>query len=145
MANEQNLMPIEEVNARKTPEERIASASRAGKASAKARREKADLRKMAQQVLDGTYKDKDGKEVTGKELVISGIVANLGTPKGSNWGKSIDLLVKLLGYDKSIEEIDQIKAQTALINAKVNAMTGTDDETLIKLDQVLEQIGEGDA
>lgn len=141
MAKEENLLTPEELNARLTPEERIKNASKAGKASAKARKEKADLRKIAQQVLDGTYTDKNGNEMTGKQLVLNGIIANL-SPKSRNWGKAMDLLVKLLGYDKSIEEIEQIKAQTALINAKVEAMTGTDDVTMQKLDEVLEHIGE---
>ena len=39
MANEQNLMTPEELNARLTPEERRANASKAGKASGQARRE----------------------------------------------------------------------------------------------------------
>lgn len=139
MANEQNLMPIEEVNSRRTPEQHSADSSKAGKRSGQVRREKADLRKIAQQVLDGTYTDKNGNEMTGKQLVLNGIIANL-SPKSRNWGKAMDLLVKLLGYDKSIEEIEQIKAQTALINAKVNIMTGTDDETLQKLDIVLKEM-----
>ena len=141
MANANNLISPEEINSRLTPEQRKSKASKAGKASAKARKEKADLRKIAQQVLDGTYTDINGTKKTGRELVLNGIVANL-SPKSKNWGKAMDLLVKLLGYDKSIEEIAQIKAQTALINAKVDAMTGTDDETMKKLDDVLAKIGE---
>lgn len=135
MANEQNLK-------RPTASEARERGSKGGKASGKARREKADLRKMAQQVLDGTYKDKDGNDVTGAQLVIRGLIANLNSPKGTNWGKTIDVLVKLLGADKSAEETAQIKAQTALLQAKVDALSGTDDETLKKLDDVLGRIGE---
>lgn len=134
MANEQNLIPQAHTIT-------VEEASRGGKKSAAVRKEKADLRKIAQQVLDGTYTDKNGVEMSGKQLVLNGIVANL-SPKSRNWGKAMDLLVKLLGYDKSLEELEQIKAQTALINAKVDIMTGTDDETLKKLDDVLDRIGE---
>ena len=141
MANEQNLMPIKEVNSRRSREQHSADSSKGGKKSAASRKEKADLRKIAQQVLDGTYTDINGTKKTGRELVLNGIVANL-SPKSKNWGKAMDLLVKLLGYDKSIEEIELVKAQTALINAKVDAMTGTDDETMKKLDDVLAKIGE---
>lgn len=43
MANEQNLMPIEQVNARKTREERVESARKAGKASGAAKRRKKSM------------------------------------------------------------------------------------------------------
>ena len=44
MANEQNLMSPEELNARLTPEERQENASKAGKASVEAKRKRKTLR-----------------------------------------------------------------------------------------------------
>ena len=135
MANEQNLKPAAHPL---TVEEQ----SKGGKASGKARKRKADLRRMAQEVLDGTFKDKHGKEFTGEEAVIQGLVANLADPKGKNWGKAMDLLVELLGAKQSREEKQQIKAQTALIKAKAELLNVSDDSVLEKLDDVLKQIGE---
>lgn len=76
--------------------------------------------------------------MTGEELVLSGIVANLADPKCKNWGKAMNLLVELLGADKSREEKQQIKAQTALLKAKVDVLTGADTSALDRLDAILE-------
>lgn len=135
MANEQNLRPSEY----KLSQE---EAKKGGINSGKTRKRKADLRKMAQQVLDGTYTDKHGKEFTGEEAVIQGLVANLADPKGKNWGKAMDLLVQLLSANKSREEKQLLKAQTELAKAKVELMNTSDDSVLEKLDDVLKQIGE---
>lgn len=116
MANEQNLKPFEK-NCRSN-EEAVRNGSKGGINSGKARKRKADLRKMAQEVLDGTYKDKNGREFTGEEAVIQGLVANLADPKGKNWGKAMELLIKLSGADKSREENQKLKAEVALLKAK---------------------------
>ena len=57
MANEQNLMPIEEVNARLTPEERSEKARKAGLASAEARRRKKSMRETAKILMDMEVSD----------------------------------------------------------------------------------------
>jgi hypothetical protein len=137
MANEQNL-----INGAATQfgsgEEAAKNGKKGGINSGKARRRKADLRRMAQDVLDGTYTDKNtGEQITGEELVLNGIVANL-DPNSKNWGKAMDLVVELLGADKSREEKQQIKAQTALLKARVNVLTGADTSALDRLDAILE-------
>ena len=135
MANEQNLKTPSTSEARER-------GSKGGINSGKARKRKADLRRMAQEVLDGTYTDKHGKEFTGEEAIIQGLVANLADPKGKNWGKAMDLLISLLGANKGREEKQLLKAQTALIKAKVELMSGSDESVLEKLDDVLSKIGE---
>ena len=114
MANEQNLKTPSASEARER-------GSKGGINSGKARRRKADLRKMAQQVLDGTYTDKHGKEFTGEEAVIQGLVANLADPKGKNWGKAMDLLVQLLEANKSHDEKQKLKAEVELLKAKIKS------------------------
>jgi hypothetical protein len=136
MANEQNLIPG---NMRSQSEARE-NGKKGGKASGVARKRKADLRRMAQEVLDGTYKDRRGNEITGEEAVIRGLVANLTDPQGKNWGKAMDLLVVLLGANKSREEKQQIKAQTALIKAKTGLITNEDTSALDKLDGILREM-----
>lgn len=136
MANEQNLKNGAATQF-KSGEEAAKSGAKGGKASGKARKRKADLRRMAQEVLDGTYKDRQGNEITGEEAVIRGLVANLTDPQGKNWGKAMDLLVTLLGANKSREEKQQIKAQTALTKAKVDMLTGADTSALDRLDAIL--------
>lgn len=138
MANEQNLTPFEK-NCRSS-EEAVKNGRKGGINSGKARKRKADLRRMAQEVLDGTYKDRRGNEITGEEAVIRGLVANLTDPQGKNWGKAMDLLVVLLGANKSREEKQQIKAQTALIKAKTGLITNEDTSALDKLDGILREM-----
>lgn len=134
MANEQNLIP----GNKRSQEEARENGRKGGINSGKARKRKADLRKIAQQVLDGTYTDSNtGAQMTGEELVLNSIVANL-HPNSKHWGKAMDLLVELLGADKSREEKQQIKAQTTLLKAKVDVLTGADTSALDRLDAILE-------
>ena len=65
MANEQNLMPIELVNARKTREERRESASKAGKASGEAKRKRKAMKEQMEMLLSLPFnlKDKKGNDV----------------------------------------------------------------------------------
>lgn len=138
MANEQNLTPFEK-NCRSN-EEAVKNGRKGGINSGKARKRKADLRRMAQEVLDGTYKDRRGNEITGEEAVIRGLVANLTDPQGKNWGKAMDLLVELLGAKQSREEKQHLKAQTALIKAKTGLITNEDTSALDKLDGILREM-----
>jgi hypothetical protein len=138
MANEQNLKPFEK-NCRSN-EEAVRNGSKGGINSGKARRRKADLKKMAQQVLDGTYKDKNGREFTGEEAIINGLVANLASPNSKNWGKAMSLMIELLEADKSRDEKQKLKAEVALLKAKVKLLTESDSTTLDKLDEVLGKI-----
>lgn len=64
MANEQNLIPIELVNARKTREERKESASKAGKASGEAKRKRKAMKEQAELLLSLPFNltDRNGKE-----------------------------------------------------------------------------------
>lgn len=139
MANEQNLKNGVATQFR-AGEEQARIAKEGGKASGKSRKQKADLRKMAQSILDGTFKDKNGKEITGQEAVIQGLLTNLADPKGRNWGKAMDLLVELLGAKQSREEKQHLKAQTALIKAKTGLITNEDTSALDKLDGILREM-----
>ena len=139
MANEQNLKNGAATQF-KSGEEAAKSGAKGGINSGKARKRKADLRRMAQEVLDGTYKDRRGNEITGEEAVIRGLVANLTDPQGRNWGKAMDLLVELLGAKQSREEKQHLKAQTALIKAKTGLITNEDTSALDKLDGILREM-----
>ena len=140
MANEQNLTPF---TSEQNREEAAKNGKKGGINSGKARKRKADLRKMAQQVLDGTFKDKNGVEFTGEEAIIQGLVANVASPNSKNWGKAMELLIKLSGADKSREENQKLKAEVALLKAKVKLLSESDTSTLDKLDEVLSKIEGG--
>lgn len=140
MANEQNLTPF---TSEQSHEEAVKNGKKGGVNSGKARKRKADLRKMAQQVLDGTFKDKNGVEFTGEEAIIQSLVVNVASPNSKNWGKAMELLIKLSGADKSREENQKLKAEVALLKAKVKLLSESDTATLDKLDEVLSKIEGG--
>lgn len=114
MANEKNLKPGEY----KLSQE---EAKRGGIASGKARREKADLRKMAQTFLDGTYTVK-GEEVTGAEMVWNSIMENAANPYGRNWGKAMEMLAMLSGANMSPEQKASIRAATAKVRTETKLL-----------------------
>ena len=103
MANAEN---IAKANERRTPSERRENARKAGKASGKARKEKADLRKAVQDALNGTYtvKTKTGEEkMTGSEMVVASLLQIAGNPK--NRGSAVsafNTLAKMMGQDSAI-------------------------------------------
>lgn len=114
MANEKNLKPGEY----KLSQE---EAKRGGIASGKARREKADLRKMAQTFLDGTYIVK-GEEMSGAEMIWDSIMKNAADPYGRNWGKAMEMLAMLSGANVSPEQKASIRAATAKVRAETKLL-----------------------
>lgn len=112
--NDENLIPFN----KRTESEQRAIAKKAGQASGAARRRKADLRKAAQQILDGSFSDRNGNQLTGYEIVIKGMITNLSDPKGRNWAKAMDLLLQLSGAGISKEQLAKIKADTAYTKAR---------------------------
>ena len=121
-------------------EEAVENGRQGGIASGKARRRKADLRKMAQAVLDGTYKDQNGNEVTGEELIVRSLIKNLSIPQGKNWGKAMDLLVQLTGAAQTKEMTDKLKAEAKLAKAKAAEIEAAKNEDIVMTDNFLEAL-----
>lgn len=91
MANEQNLITPQELNARLTPEKRKANASKAGKASVKARRE----RKTIAQCLNAYLDEVDtGSGLTRRELLAMKVIKNA-FDKGE--ARDLKILTELVG------------------------------------------------
>lgn len=64
-----NLMPIEEVNSRRTREQHSEDSRKAGKASGKARREQAAFRDFFNSVLDEDGGKYNGETISKKKLI----------------------------------------------------------------------------
>lgn len=123
-----------------TPEERRENARKAGKASARSRRAKSDLRKAMQALLDGTYKNSDGKAMTGHEAIASTILHEALNSDSKNWGKAVDYIMQMTNALKSDEELAAIRAQAELTQAKVEMLTGADTSAIDKLDEILKEM-----
>lgn len=119
MANQENLIP----NSERTPSELREQTRKAGIASGKARRQKADLRKAMQDALNSTFTDSKGKTATGAEIVMAGLMANLSDPKARNWGKAVEVMLLLTGQNMTKEQIAKIKAEIELTKAKTKAIS----------------------
>lgn len=119
--NSENLKP----NSERTPQERKELATKAGKASGKARAEKKRLKEAVEKVLGMTYKTDDGKSMTGYEMTATAL-----------FGKAKDGDVSAFN---SIRDLIGEKP-TEKLNATIN---NTENQELLK--RYLEEIKHGNS
>ena len=109
MANPKNLKPP--YTSDQSPEEASINGRKGGIASGKARREKADLRKMCQMVLEMDVKGKDGTMKSGAEgMVLAQLQKAL---KGD--AKAFELLRDTSGQ-KPVEKVMLAEVDQSVIN-----------------------------
>lgn len=117
MPNPQNVTGI---NEKRTPEQRKRIARKAGKASGEARRERADLRKALQGVIETEYTDEDGTTLTGANKMAVSLFAIASDP--SNKGAAVqafNVIARTLGQDAPEREGDD-----DMVLAFIKAMRG---------------------
>lgn len=128
MPNAENLIP----NSERTPSERRANASKAGKASGKARRAKRTMREVANLVLDMSVSD--GKKVDVKSI------KSLAEVSGKNI-KVQDALVltlvknALAGNIKALQMLIELTEQSSQAGA-----TAADDELSASLKELAREL-----
>ena len=98
--NEQNLKP----NSERTPSERKQLASKAGKASGRARREKRTIKQLLEIALSLKVTNKKGETASRKEVIAIQLVNRA----ASGDLKAIDLLTKLIG-EQIVRQETQVK------------------------------------
>ena len=130
MANEKNIIP-HQFTSDQDREAAARNGRKGGKACAAAKRKKANMRKIAQAILDGTYKV-DGTKLKGEEIARNGIIANLMNPNSKNWSKAIDLLIMLTGANMSEKQKSKLKFEAQLAEAKAKAADPTQAMSTIK-------------
>lgn len=117
MANEQNLMPIELVNARKTREERRESASKAGKASAEKRRQRKAMKEQMEMLLSLPFnlKDSNGNDV-------AEMLSELGIEKDNidNQMAMIISLWRTATNSKSAQQIQAVREIREIVHDEKN-------------------------
>ena len=99
MANEQNLRPCEY----KFTQEDV---KRGQEASAMSRRERASLRKAMQGILSGTYKTKEGEEITGAEAVCLSMFKIASNTKDKQAVQAFRSIMELTGEARVPAEVD---------------------------------------
>ena len=118
MANEQNLLKGDQIH-KFTPDE----ASKGGRNSAKARREKRDLRRCLEILLETDYTDKNGKTVSGAEALCAKLFEQ--GMKGNV--KAFETLRSTVGQDP-VQKIMVAEVDEDVIS-EVEGMVLGDDET----------------
>ena len=119
MANEQNLIP----NSERSPSEVRENGRKGGIASGKARREKADLRKMLQVALESDdFKDKFGNKMTGAELMVKVAFKEMAKGNPKYW----ELIRDTAGF-KPIDKIQVSEIEQSVID-EVEAMVLSAEE-----------------
>lgn len=126
MANEKNLKP-------KAHSLTVEEQSQGGAKSGESRRQKADMRKAAQTILDGEYSDKHtGEKKSGAEVLVLTLFKIATDPKNKQCISAVKTLMELTSQNKSSEEtkkliaeISKIEAETELTQAKAKALSDT--------------------
>ena len=130
MANKlDNLMSVEELNSRRTPEQHSADSRKAGIASGKARQEKATMKKALEMLLDEQNK-KSGK--TYRELATLGLIQGAIKGNALNYKTILEVMGETnLTDDNNINK--NILNIADLINNPVKNRTEKDVENVDKV------------
>jgi hypothetical protein len=97
-----------------------------GKASGKSRRRTANLRKVIQSVMNRTYTDEDGEQLTGVEKLAVTLYRIAVDPSDKNCLSAMRLLIELYGEDMSPEQKHKLKAETELLKARAKKLEDDD-------------------
>ena len=127
--NEQNLIPTTE----RTKDEVREITTKGGINSGKARRKKADMRKAVQSMLDNTYSDSSGKELSGAEIMALKLFKIATNEKDKQCISAIKLIIELTGQNKDALSDKKTKAEIKLLEAKIKALSGLDENESKKL------------
>ncbi len=138
---------IRDANEKRTPEERRELAKKAGKASGKARRRKADFRKTLNLLLTAEIDNEEWKPVLeslGVECTLESalLMAQIKMALAGDT-QAAKFVAQYSGQSARAEEdLENKKADTELIKARKEAITGENenDEALDRLDQILKEV-----
>lgn len=138
---------IRDANDKRTPEERRELAKKAGQASGKARRRKADFRKTLNLLLTAEINNEEWKPVLeslGIECTLESalLMAQIKMALAGDT-QAAKFVAQYSGQSARAEEdLENKKADTELIKARKEAITGENenDEALDRLDQILKEV-----
>ena len=113
--NSGNLIP----NSDRTPEERKALATKAGKASGKARAEKKRLKEAVEKVLTASYQDEDGNKLSGYEIAAIALFDRVRSGDVSAFNSIRDLIGERPGdkIEPTIRSTENQKLASAYLEA----------------------------
>ena len=120
MTNEQNLMPIQEVNSRRTREEHSKDSSKGGKKSGEVRRKRKAMKEQMEMLLSlpCNVLDKDGSEIAQTVASLFGIDVN----KIDNQLLMLASLWKTAVNSNSSQQIQAVKEIREIVNDEQTAI-----------------------
>ena len=138
---------IRDANSRRTPEERRELAKKAGQASGKARRRKANFQKTLNMLLTAEIDSEEWKPVLeslGVECTLESalLMAQIKLALAGDT-QAAKFVAQYSGQSSRAEEdLENKKAETELIKARKESITGENenDEALDRLDQILKEV-----
>ena len=125
----ENLIPYNE----RSKDEARENGQKGGINSGKSRRKKADMRKAVQSMLDNTYNDRDGKELSGAEVMALKLFKIATNEKDKNCIAAIKLIIELTGQNKDTLTDKKTKAEIKLLEARIKALSEFDETESKKL------------
>lgn len=120
MAGEENLIPLN----KRTKDEQREISRKAGQASGKARAEKRDLRKALEKLLEQKYPDKNGKKLTGTEIITLKLFEQ--AAKGNV--KAFETLRATVGQDP-VQKVMVAEVEQTVIDEVEELVSGDDQGT----------------
>lgn len=128
--NDENLKKGEATRF-KSGEEAARNGSKGGKASGRARRKQADMRKLLRDMMNEQTKDKHGNVYTYAELMTKSILTIAGSPRqGGASVKAYQTVMHILGMDEPEPKQESIETLKGILEVnKENARLQTDEET----------------
>lgn len=138
---------IRDANSKRTPEERRELAKKAGQASGRARRRKANFQKTLNMLLTAEIDSKEWTpilESLGVECTLESalLMAQIKQALAGDT-QAAKFVAQYSGQSNRAEEdLENKKAETELIKARKEAITGENetDEALDRLDQILKEV-----
>ena len=138
---------IRDANSRRTPEERRELAKKAGQASGKARRRKANFQKTLNMLLTAKIDSEEWApilESLGVECTLESalLMAQIKMALEGDT-QAAKFVAQYSGQSgRAEEDVENKKAETELIRARKEAITGENenDEALDRLDQILKEV-----
>lgn len=135
MANEQNLIPG---GHKLTREEQ----SRAGKKSGETRRQKAQIRKSVEMILNQDHKTKSGEIISGMDAIALSMFKTAYDPKNKNNVYAAKFLLELIGQSQSPLDAKEQKVRIKIAETQAKQMQSGTETQFSKLDEILENLKE---
>lgn len=142
--NDENLMPITQVNSRRTREQHARDSQKGGRASGESRRRKANIRKAVNAALLDKHMSLNGKELTGEELVAAALLIAAADPNNRNQVGAARLIIQLIEQDKSAADAKEQKARIEKLKAETQRAEQDPAGTYVAGDDPISQAIKGE-